>query len=665
MSRRTTALIAVWTLPALIFVSITYALYSKYRIDVPARLSDEARASAMAVLRAALDGGPATRPNHPELERKQASGAPAVVTVWSNGRRAARIDAYGDTIAGAMHVAAKTIAANAKLKRLPAAARTKARIKVDLVVAKGVLSGPGLFRTIGFNPGLEGLGVTIDWAAPLTRAQQKRLNLVDNCEQDGDKWRCKSNAFLLPEDMVLQRLLSAKRPISFIKEFNFGLDFKRADINLIRMAQLPTGAYAKGKKNYYRFRTDSFVERPAHKRKDGPPFQLYRDLPPGPEVTAANLRKAAIAGGRYLVAHIAKNGRYIYERELHTGQGTSPRPGGPYSLPRHAGTTYFLAELYRHIGPKEGAFLKEPIQRAFDHLQQLINKGGCKGTLPNGKQYACVKDAGHAVASVGSSALAVVALAEYERAVKDGRYAKLTRAMAEWILFMQKDNGDFAHLYHVKSQKRDMKTQLLYFTGESALAMARSYKIYGDERYKKSAEAGLNYLMDWYDFFGGGFFYGEEHWTCIASEAIYPEVKHDRYRRFCHGYGEFLRTQQPLSGEFGDQDDFTGSYGFSPFVVPHNTPAGSRTEAMISAYQLGQHHNKPDERVRTQIMRAMKFALRQQISEDSDWFVSNKISGIGAVPANAIDRKVRIDYVQHVCSAFIRAAALLKTDAAN
>jgi hypothetical protein len=30
--------------------------------------------------------------------------------------------------------------------------------------------------------------------------------------------------------------------------------------------------------------------------------------------------------------------------------------------------------------------------------------------------------------------------------------------------------------------------------------------------------------------------------------------------------------------------------------------------------------------------------------------------GLGGVPGSPIDRNVRIDYVQHVCSAFIRAS---------
>jgi hypothetical protein len=152
----------------------------------------------------------------------------------------------------------------------------------------------------------------------------------------------------------------------------------------------------------------------------------------------------------------------------------------------------------------------------------------------------------------------------------------------------------------------------------------------------------------------GGFFYGEEHWTCIAAEAAYPAVKNAKHVEFCHGYGAFLRAQQAEPGDHPDEDDFAGAYVFTPFLVPYNTPAGSRTEAMISAYLLGRHHGTPDDDVRRQIRDALQYALGQQITPDNDFAVIGP--GLGGMPGSPIDRNVRIDYVQHVCSAFIRAS---------
>src|SRR5205085_9549253 len=105
-------------------------------------------------------------------------------------------------------------------------------------------------------------------------------------------------------------------------------------------------------------------------------------------------------------------GRYVYEHELSTGQQTDPVRSNNYSMPRHAGTTYFLAELYRIT--KE-PWLREPIERAFHHLAELLEAGHCASRLPDGTEIDCVLDRNEGIAQLGSTALAVVALAEYQR----------------------------------------------------------------------------------------------------------------------------------------------------------------------------------------------------------------------------------------------------------
>jgi hypothetical protein len=112
--------------------------------------------------------------------------------------------------------------------------------------------------------------------------------------------------------------------------------------------------------------------------------------------------------------------------------------------------------------------------------------------------------------------------------------------------------------------------------------------------------------------------------------------------------------QQPHLGDHPDEDDWAGAYNFTPFVPPYNTPAGSRTEAMISSYLLGVHHGKPDLDIREQIELTLQYALGQQIRPESAFNVVGE--GLGGMPASPIDRNVRIDYVQHVCSAMIRAS---------
>jgi hypothetical protein len=616
------ALVLVWTLPSVVFLVATGIVYFAFRIPPPDRLVGDERAAVMATLRAALDDRPAV----PCGVRRGGGGVAA--TVWLKGRAIARVEGEGEDVGAAVDAAAAALRAETAVRALAQVDRDEARIQVDVITGTAPLGGdqwlfdalavPGVGEMLAINSGIEGIGVRID----------------------GKAW------LLLPHELVAARVLTTKRPSKDLQDFAMGADLDKMGRMLAQRAGKPG---VLDPTTMFRFRTDTFVERPLAGRA-APPLQLYRGVPPPVPLTAKTLRERALEGGRFLVAHLGPNGRYVYEHDVSTGVQTDPKSAS-YSMPRHAGTTYFLAELYRIT--KE-PWLREPIERAFAHLAELMGNGRCTSKLPDGTAIDCVMDRYEKVAQLGSRALAVLALAEYQRATGDTRYLPVAKKLGAWILWMQRDDGSFRHLYDPTTRLADDKTQLLYYSGEAALALARMHAITGEAAYAKAAERALDWLVGWYDFFIAGFFYGEEHWTCIASEAVYPTVARDKYVDFCHGYGAFLRQQQAAPGEHPDEDDFAGAYAFTPFLMPYNTPAGSRTEAMISAYLLGRHHGRPDLEVRRQIRGALQYVLGQQITPDNDFAVIGP--GLGGIPGNPIDRNVRIDFVQHVCSAFIRAS---------
>ena len=203
---------------------------------------------------------------------------------------------------------------------------------------------------------------------------------------------------------------------------------------------------------------------------------------------------------------------------------------------------------------------------------------------------------------------------------------------------------------------------LQYFSGEATLALARMNLITGDAKYASATERGLDWLVHWYDFFVGGMMFGEEHWTCISAEAAFPTVHNPEYRAFCDAYGQFLRPQQAREAESGPNTfDMVGGYAGTPFVLPFNTPTSSRTEAMLSTYQLETHEGHADPVLWQQIETALAYLLGQQIREDNDFSVAAPDSR-GAMPESPLERTVRIDYVQHSCSAMIRAAEILEAD---
>jgi hypothetical protein len=621
------ALVAVWTLPSAVLVAATALTFQAVRVPAPERLDDTARAAVMASLRAAVDAAavPTTPPVHSEPTAQLA----LVATLWSSGRAIARADGRGAELAIATADAAAGLKTDRAIVALSPEARTVARIQVDVLAGTGLVAGtssllhavtlPGITDTFAVQPGVDGVGADVGGRVVV----------------------------LLPHELVAQRLLSAKRPSSTVAELAIGADLPRIEALLAAradMAGLPSGMF--------RFRTDAFVERPAGAR-DAPPLQLTRGVPPRPAVTAQALRDAALAGGRYLVAHLAANGRFVYEHDLASGRESDPNrtDGGDYSMPRHAGTTYFLSELYRVTG---ATWLREPIERALAHMIGLVERAGCSGTTAAGAAFECVLDHGEQVAQLGSSALGVVAIAEYQRATGDARYLGHARKLAEFLLYMQRGDGSFRHLYDPTSATPDDATQLLYYSGEASLALARMYAITGDARYADAARRGVDWLIDWYDFFLGELFYGEEHWTCIAAEALWPYARRDAYRAFCDGYAAFLRDQQTAVGDLPDADDLAGAYEVSAFVPPYNFAVGSRTEAMLSAYALDLDHGAAVPDTGAQIVAALDYLLGQQVRPDSDYAAAGAADG--GVPGSPIDRVVRIDYVQHVCSALIRAS---------
>jgi hypothetical protein len=244
MSRQALVFLGAVAFPIVLLVAATVMVREHYAMDIPPRLPDEARAAAMAPLRAALDGqgkeGELARPAHPALGRPLAG--PAIVTVWSRGRRYLRVEGKGATAADALLDAARRIAESPVVRVLGPDRRLEARLQVDLVVARGPFhADPGPRRAFGLVPGLDGLAVDV-----LGR-----------------------EVYLGADELVLERLLMGARPFTFM-EFSAGLDFDRADAHLGARAALGPGVYGGAARSYFRFRADSFVERPRSGRAAPP-----------------------------------------------------------------------------------------------------------------------------------------------------------------------------------------------------------------------------------------------------------------------------------------------------------------------------------------------------------------------------------------------------------
>jgi hypothetical protein len=578
-------------------------------------LSGDERAQVMSVLRDALDGKPPRAP---------AIAAPvdvAVVQLWHHGRPAWRTEARASTVGEAIAQAARALAE--KSATLP----RDGRLKVDLVRARAPIFTHladrwPLFFAFSAVSGLDGLVLSLDGR----------------------------EAVLVPDDLLVADVLAGEHPLPQL-ELELGLDTAQVLALALDRLQLDSARYAASPHRWWRIRTDSFVE------SGSGVLPVVRGNVPGPPVTKETLVAAARAGGDYLVKHLDPDGHYDY---LYDQVADRHEPhSGDYSLPRHGGATYFLAQLY---GTTHDPRVKDAASRAMYYMIGE-SRGGCDRT-----DRACVGDS--AQVDLGSAALALVAAAEYQRTTGERTFEPWARRLAGFILYMQLPSGDFRHLYWPDQDRRDEKERLPYYSGEAALALARLSALPGlppadAARFADASNRALEFLTGaYYDFFVGQFVYAEDHWTCLAADALWDrldDAHRRRYADFCDGFAAFLRRMQfqPDEAMSRAEPDVIGAYGFSPLLPPHDTPVGSRSECSISVWRMDRALGRSGSETREQVLRAMQFLLGRQLRDDNAWLAPAPDEARGGIPQSDVKRQVRIDGIQHGGSALLRAVELL------
>ena len=368
--------------------------------------------------------------------------------------------------------------------------------------------------------------------------------------------------------------------------------------------------------------------------------------PPARTVTADSLdesdvRVAAVAMGRYLARGVDHDGRFRYLVNAPTNQTL---PG--YDWPRHAGATYFVTQIaaltgdpdVRFAALRAGALLR-------DHA--LLRCGDLR----------CIGEEDSPLADVGSTALGVLAFVELARTHLDDGYALLVPQLTEFLRAQQRPDGELMHLYDRRA-KRPVDLQLLYYTGEAALALSRAHALLGDPRDLDAATRALAHLAGpaW-SFFGSRYYWGEEHWTCQAMDDLWdraPESTRQTALAFCLDWQAYGRKL--MYGPTDTPFDADGAYGVGPIVTPHLTPAGSRAEAGLATLDAATRAGRPAEELAIldrQMRRSLAMLLRHQLPGREYLFVDPSAID-GAMPGSEVDWQVRIDYAQHTGSALVR-----------
>jgi hypothetical protein len=675
---------------ALFLLAIWIGVVEWVGLDMVEPVGPKSRRWIMTRLRTALRGDDSPpEPGSDALEElKRELPGPVFVELYLRGKVIFRhVSRPGASIKESVDRAANELYARNKLQQLAEEDLNAARFKVDLTRAKGpIVTAPRILLALSVVPGIDGLGLDPPDGPPV---------------------------YIPPDELLRRNLVTGYQPFKFVKEFKAGLHIdaamsllaRRAGLEEPKKGELPPG-------DVFRFRTQGFVEPPANSSKAtgpgaksegaqdegrqksgrGDPLPVFRGNTPPPELNRRNVIRSIVDGGNYMLRMLARStekvrtriivgpkGKKRYQTEMELGEGERLITRRPklvrgqfryiyyplvdnyrvvgYSLPRHAGTTHALALLAGilkdnpHVSKEQVEKFRKGAVLAIEFLADRVKKGRCTN-----EDFTCVSLG--PVTDLGSTALPVVAIMEYTRQTGDRRFVELGRKMANFLVYMQKPHkdkpdGEFCHLYSVKKRIRECKTRMLYYSGEAALALAMAHEVLGDDVYLEATEKALDYqTTDYLAPLTMKFLYGEDHWTAMAAEEIWPTLDKQAYADFAYGFARFQQRQQFVSGEAFE--DYVGGYGITPFFPPHLTPAGSRTEAAVSAYRLSQKRKETLHSIRNQCLRAYRYIITHQVRpENSYMFVDPQMSR-GAIRKSPVKFDVRIDYVQHTMNAMVR-----------
>jgi hypothetical protein len=573
-------------------------------IDLAPMPAEAASRWALRALESVRDGRAVPAPP-PEAGRTRAG--PVFVTAWWRGRPRAQY--RGDDLLSAVNGAVAGFKDDPELTRLPGWSQSAdSPVRFTVTVTRGF--GP----LVGFIPLVSTLSI-----APMLDGVRAELRGRSAC--------------LLPHELWAEGMYErgVKTPIP---DLSFGVNLPILYKKLAEKLDVSSDELLDGG-TVRRFRASTLMNEPYPS-----PFHAARKT-----VTPEALETAARQGAAFLLRHQLPGGRYAYIYDGRTGEA---RRSSYYSMPRHAGTTYFLAQADRLLDMPEAG------RGAYRALQwerrNALRRCGSPDTL-------CIESYGRV--NVGSAALTALAAAEILQKHDHAPVRRLLEGLITFLRSMQRPDGELMHEYDLKTDRpRDI--QRMYFSGEAAFALLNAYRVTGDERNLDTVRKLMKHLTgSGWSFFGSRYYYGEEHWTCQAAGEASKHMDVTTAFDFCLRWGAFNRKIQ-----YRDTSPWSidGAYGVGPVLLPRLTPVASRTEALIPIYLLARKRGLDAAPLRDQIERGLGFLLRYRWAPGPAHLLFDPRAALGGVPGSPTDLASRNDYVQHAGTAMLLWAQVLREE---
>lgn len=463
-----------------------------------------------------------------------------------------------------------------------------------------------------------------------------------------DPWRYKDKTWLSPVSLrpgidgvcMQDKCLSAwqlvaldgyltLKPVPSIPDLRFGV----SPDTLAKWLGVKAGARAT------RISTTSYVV-----GRHGKVTKLARQRKRGSALSRKALESVKTQAQDYVLRAQRPDGGFEYMRNVFLEQKLPDH----LNLPRQGGTLAALCEW----GEQTPA-VQHAIARALQALTSHEHRHG---------EWSVLWPAAWGDKSdLGSTALPLIALIKCRDRVQ-GRYDAVIGRLLRGLARFQRENGSFApELRLADGEISARKGERLYASGQAVLATLSALRVLGDtkpagwpglERLQTQGRAAMeHYGQRYWSHFLGDFFFIEENWHCLAARESLGVLPDEMYGDFCIDYLKFKSkfTLRPYSRV---DEAFLGGYGFGNLIVPQTTPSAGQAEALAAGIAVLKARGDDPGELQEELRSILGFLWRQQLGDINCRACVNPGLVRGGFTESMISPTIRIDYVQHVLSAF-------------
>jgi hypothetical protein len=353
----------------------------------------------------------------------------------------------------------------------------------------------------------------------------------------------------------------------------------------------------------------------------------------------ASVSHAIELSAHYLETACDETGKFVYLVDPDTGK-VSPA----YNILRHAGAIYSLAMFNR----------RQPDRKAVDAMIRAATFMRTNYIGPDAASHALAVWSEplpkKSSAELGAAGLGLIALSALDQAEPNAVPVAELEGLGRFVLFLQKSDGSFTSKYSPDNGP-DEDFNSLYYPGEAALGLISLYELDHQKDWLVAAGKALSYLAR---SRVGVRKLPPDHWALIATarflqdcpDSDCPVSRAELIEHAARICDRFVRDQ------VGSAPDARRNGAFG--ADGRTTPAAIRLEGLLATLEY-----LPDDatgrraRIETSIEHGIAFLLAAQIT-------SGPYAGgmPGAVSSEPHASEIRIDYVQHALSAWLRYRAI-------